>query len=79
MNLILLGIYLVVIVILFAFVGIVTMHIGDFKQYSKYISPILRIYLVLIVLIALFGAYKIYTDYTPSKKNRITTIEQIDF
>jgi hypothetical protein len=42
------------------------MHIGEFRQYSRYINPILRIYIVLIVLIWLFGAYKVLTDTTRS-------------
>ncbi|MDD2693879.1 MAG: hypothetical protein PHY14_03015 [Candidatus Gracilibacteria bacterium] len=79
MNLILLGIYLVVLVILFAFVGIVIMHIGNFRQYSRFLTPVIRIYLVIVILIALFGAYKIYNDYTPSKINRNTNLNQMDF
>lgn len=42
------------------------MHIGEFRQYSRYINPILRIYIVLVVLIWLFGAYKVLTDTTKS-------------
>ena len=79
MNLILLGIYLVVLVILFAFVGIVIMHIGIFKQYSKFLTPVIRIYLVMVILIAIFGAYKIYVDYTPSKVNRNSNSEQSNY
>lgn len=55
------------------------MHIGNFKQYSKYLSVVLRIYLVVILLIAIFGGYKILTDYTPAKKSRNMPIEKIDF
>ena len=78
MNLILLWVYLVIVIVLFAFIGIVIMHIGTFKEYSKYLSSVLRIYLVSIIIIALFWAYKIYNDYTPAKKNR-TPIEQMNF
>lgn len=77
-NIILFGVYLLVILVLFAFISIVVMHIGNFKQYSKYLSVVLKIYLVLIILIAIFGGYRILTDYTPAKKNR-TTLEKLDF
>ncbi len=73
------GIYLLVIIVLFAFIAIVVMHIGNFKQYSKYLSVVLRIYLVVILLIAIFGGYKILTDYTPAKKSRNIPVEKIDF
>jgi hypothetical protein len=53
-------------------------HIGDFRQYSKYLSGVLKVYLILIIVIGIFGGYKILTDYTPAKKNR-TTIEKLDF
>ncbi len=46
------------------------MHIGNFKQYSKYLSIVLKIYLVVIMLIAIFWGYKILTDYTPAKKTK---------
>ncbi len=78
MNLILLWVYLIIIIVLFAFIGIVIMHIGTFKEYSKYLSIVLRIYLISIIIIAFFWAYKVYTDYTPAKKNRIT-VEQVNF
>ena len=77
MNLILLWVYFVIIIVLFAFIGIVIMHIGNFREYSRYLSTVLRIYLVSIIVIALFWAYKIYTDYTPAKNNR-TAVEQVD-
>jgi hypothetical protein len=51
MNWILFGIYLFCIISLFAFIAIVLMHIGEFRQYSRYINPVLRIYIVLIILI----------------------------
>ncbi len=54
MNLILLGLYLIVIIVLFAFIGIVVMHIGTFKEYSKYLSTVLKIYLIAIFVIAIF-------------------------
>lgn len=62
MNWILFGIYLLCVILIFVFISIVLMHIGEFRQYSKYITPILRIYLIVIVLIALFGAYKVLTS-----------------
>ena len=65
-------------IILFAFISIVVMHIGGFKDYSKYLSMVLKIYLVIILIIAIFGGYKILTDYTPAKQNRVNT-EKIDF
>jgi hypothetical protein len=53
-NIIFFGLYLLIIVILFAFIAVVVMHIGNFKQYSKYLSIVLKIYLVVIMLIAIF-------------------------
>ncbi len=78
MNLILLWVYLIIVVIFFAFIGIVVMHIGTFKEYSKYLSVVLKIYLISILVIAIFWAYKVSTDYTPAKKNR-TTVDQVNF
>jgi hypothetical protein len=66
MNWILFGIYLFCVLWLFVFIAIVLMHIGEFRQYSRYINPILRIYIVLIVLIWLFGAYEVLTNTTRS-------------
>ena len=78
MNLVLFGVYLLIILILFAFIAIVVMHIGNFKDYSKYLSIVLKIYLITIVVIAVFGAYKILSHYTPPKKSN-TPIEKINF
>ncbi|MFZ2256032.1 MAG: hypothetical protein WAW59_01500 [Patescibacteria group bacterium] len=62
MNWILFGIYILCVLTLFVFIAIVMMHIGEFRQYSRYINPVLRIYIVLVVLIALFGGYRVLTD-----------------
>ncbi len=78
MNVIFFGVYILILIILFAFISIVVMHIGGFKDYSKYLSIVLKIYLIVVLLIAIFGGYKILTDYTPAKQNRVN-IEKIDF
>ncbi len=78
MNIIIFGIYLIVILVLFAFIGIVVMHIGRFRDYSKYLSIVLKIYLIIILLISFFGGYKILTDYTPAKANRVN-IQNVNF
>ncbi len=79
MNLILLWVYIVIIIVIFAFIGIVLMDIGNFKQYSKYLPTVLRIYLATIIIIAIFWAYKISTHYTPPKKQRNIQTEQVNF
>jgi amino acid permease len=79
MNWILFGIYLFCIISLFAFIAIVIMHIGEFRQYSRYINPILRLYVFLIVLIALFGGYKVLTDNTPSSATSSPTKVKMEF
>lgn len=66
MNWILFGFYIACILILFAFISIVIMHIGEFRQYSRYINPVLRAYVVLILLIAVFGGYQVLTNETPA-------------
>ncbi len=78
MNIVIFGVYLLVLLILFAFISIVVMHIGGFKEYSKYLSVVLKIYLIVVLLISFFGGYKILTDYTPAKKNRVN-VENINF
>lgn len=78
MNIVIFGVYLLVLLILFAFISIVVMHIGRFKEYSKYLSVVLKIYLIVVLLISFFGGYKILTDYTPAKKNRVN-VENINF
>ena len=69
MLLIIFGIYLVALLVIFIYISIVVMHIGDFRKYSKYLSVVLRIYLVAVLAIACFGIYKILTGkYVAPKK-----------
>ena len=49
------------------------MHIGNFRQYSRYINPVLRIYVVLIISIALIGAYLVLTDDARPKSLETTS------
>ncbi len=78
MNLIFLWIYMIIIIVIFAFIAIVVRDIGNFKEYSKYLPTVLKIYLASIIIIAIFWAYKISTHYTPPKKSR-TPAEQVHF
>lgn len=78
MPITLLIIYLAVLIILFAFVMIVVMHIGTFRDYSPSLKIVLRIYLITIILIAIFWAYKILTDTTPSKSPSTNT-QKLEF
>ena len=80
MNLVLIGMYLFMILLIFGFIAIVVMHIGIFRQYSKYLSIVLKIYLVTILLIAIFGGYKILTGtYISPAKSAEETAKKIDF
>jgi hypothetical protein len=38
------------------------MHIGEFRQYSRYITPVLRLYIVLVAGFAVFGGYMVLTS-----------------
>ena len=78
MTLIIFAIYLFVLIIVFGFIAIVVMHIGEFRQYSRYLSIVLKIYLLAIILIALFGGYQILTDDTPRLK-KSDTVQKIEF
>lgn len=62
MNWILFGIYILCVLTLFVFIAIVVMHIWEFRQYSRYINPVLRMYIILLIAIALFGWYRVLTD-----------------
>ncbi len=69
MNIILFGIYLFILIVIFAFIAIITIHIGNFRQYSKYLSVVLKIYLITVLMIGIFGGYMLLTSkYTPIKK-----------
>lgn len=78
MNLILFGVYALILVMFFAFIGIVIMHVGAFREYSKYLSVVLKVYIVTIIVIAIFGGYKILTHYTPPKKSETPKV-RLDF
>lgn len=54
MNLIAFGFYALCIVILLAYIAIFVMHIGQFREYSKYINPVLKIYLTLVIIISIW-------------------------
>ena len=74
MNIILFGIYLFILLVVFAFIAIITIHIGNFRQYSKYLSVVLKIYLVTVLIIGIFGGYMILTSkYIPLKKMNPST------
>lgn len=79
MTLIIFAIYLFVLLIIFGFIAIVILHIGEFREYSRYLSVVLKIYLIAVVVIAIFGWYKVLTDDTPSLKSSTTKVEKIDF
>lgn len=69
MNIIFLSIYLFILLIICAFIAIVVMHIGAFRQYSKYLSVVLKIYLIVVLIIGIFGGYMIVTNKnTPIRK-----------
>lgn len=79
MQLAIFGFYLVALLLIFIYIAIVVMHIGDFRKYSKYLSVVLRLYLVTILCIACFWIYKILTgDYVAPKKTW-TQVKKIDF
>lgn len=71
MNIVFFGIYLAVLVIIFAFIAILIMHVKDFRQYSKYLSVVLKIYLIVVVILAIFWSYKILSNTETSLKSRI--------
>jgi len=80
MQVALFGIYLAVLLFVFVYIAIVVMHIGEFRQYSRHLSVVLRIYLIVVVLIALFGAYKVLTGkYVAPKKSETNKIQKLDF
>ncbi len=54
MQLAIFGFYLIALLVIFIYIAIVVMHIGDFRKYSKYLSIVLRIYLVAVLCIACF-------------------------
>lgn len=66
MNLILFWLYITCVLVLFVFISIVIMHIGEFRQYSRYINPVLRIYIISIVVIAVIWSYQVLTNQTPT-------------
>lgn len=80
MQLAIFGFYLIALLVIFIYIAIVVMHIGDFRKYSKYLSIVLRIYLVAVLCIACFWIYKILTGtkYVAPKKNWIQ-VQKIDF
>ncbi len=79
MNLVLIGIYLFMVLIIFGFIAIVVMHIGTFRQYSKYLSIVLKIYLIAILTIALFGGYMILTGKYISSTKSSNSVQKINF
>lgn len=67
MNWILFWLYLLCVLSIIVFIAILIMHIGEFRQYSRYITPVLRLYIVLVAGIAVFGAYMVLTsDIVPT-------------
>lgn len=58
-NYILFGPYLLLLIGIFGFLAVFMMHIRDYRQYSRYITVIIRVYLTLMIIIALFGGYMI--------------------
>lgn len=51
------------------------MHIGEFREYSRYLSVVLKIYVFTVVVIFFFWAYKIITSPKVVWKKTPTTIE----
>lgn len=78
MNLVIFSIYMVAILILFAGIAVVIIHIGQFREYSKYLSTVLRIYLITIVIIAIFWGYKILTNQSEPVRKTTVPVE-LDF
>ncbi len=67
MNWILFWLYLLCVFSIIVFIAILIMHIGEFRQYSRYITPVLRLYIVLVAGIAVFGGYMVLTsDIVPT-------------
>ena len=79
MQLVIFGIYLVVLLVIFIYIAIVVMHIGDFRKYSRYLSVVLRIYLVAVLAIACFWMYKILTGKYVAPKKSWSQVQRIDF
>lgn len=44
---------------------IVMIDINSFREYSKYLSVVLKVYIILVLIIGIFGGYKILTNYIP--------------
>lgn len=73
------GFYLVALLVIFIYIAIVVMHIGDFRKYSKYLSVVLRLYLIAVLCIACFWIYKILTGKYIAPKKAWTQIQKTDY
>lgn len=78
---ILLGVYSLIILGIFAFYVIFSLHIKKFRNYSKYLTPVFRIVIALTIIIAIFGAYKILTGSAknPRPSYDYNTTPRIDY
>jgi glucan phosphoethanolaminetransferase (alkaline phosphatase superfamily) len=78
MNLIIFGIYLLVIIILFSFLGIVLVHLDTFKTYSKALIPVTKIFLLILIVCAILGGYMILTSTdVPTITQKIENVRNI--
>gem|GEM_PF-3682024 len=53
-NLVIFGIYAFIVLIVLGFLSIFIVHIKNFREYSRFLTPVLRIYIVIITLIIVF-------------------------
>lgn len=79
MNIMLFGIYLFVLVVIFIFISIVVLHIGNFREYSRYLSVVLRLYLIALIVIGIFGGYMILTSDHPVVRETSTPVQKVNF
>jgi len=67
---ILLAIYWLILLGVFGFYVVFSVHIRSFKTYSSYLVPVFRILILLTIVIASFGSYMILTGKNPELPSR---------